>query len=92
MLDLQSGEMSVAFLSGKCESEDKDYCCIIDEKYARKIFAQFTNFKFMGSVGFISALKERGILQRNQVDEIIKAIKKSDFRINNSYLGLLDEK
>lgn len=76
---LDKGEASAIALS----LEKKDCLLIIDDNKARREAAQL-KIKFTGTLGILVVAKEKGLI--HSLSEIIREIRKTNFRISDKYL------
>lgn len=87
--NLGDGELSIIQwglnLRGHCS-----YYCILDDSKARNI-AKRLNLSISGSIGLIIFLRDKNNYPMTKIDEIIKAIDKSNFSISKSILNKLRE-
>lgn len=88
--NLGKGELSIMQWGLNLSELNKPYCCILDDKKARKI-ANELNLNITGSIGLIFKLKKQGIYNDSQIEGIIHSIKDSKFRVGNSILNMLRE-
>ena len=82
---LGKGEASAITLA----LENKNSILLIDEKKGRKI-AQQLNINIIGSLGVLLKAKEKGVVR--SVEEILKLIDTTDFRISQSIRNKILEK
>lgn len=88
---LGNGEINVLCWGVKLKNSGTQYYCVIDEKLGRKA-AQKLQLSLTGSIGLIKILKDRKLLSKEQIMNIIEDIKASSFRVDEAILrGLLDE-
>jgi predicted nucleic acid-binding protein len=88
---LGNGEINVLCWGIKLKDSGTHYCCVIDEKLGRKA-AQKLQLPLTGSIGLIKILKDRKLLSKEQIINIIEDIKASPFRVDEAVLrSLIDE-
>jgi predicted nucleic acid-binding protein len=88
---LGDGEINVLCWGIKLKDLGTQYYCVIDEKLGRKA-AQKLELPLTGSIGLIKILKDRKLLIKEQIINIIEDIKASPFRVDEAVLrGLVDE-
>ena len=85
---LGKGECSVLCCARKQVQEGNDYCCVLDDKIARRIANQL-RIRFKGTVGLVKKLLERNAISRQEFDDIIYKLRQSSFRISDSVLSKL---
>lgn len=85
--NLGDGELSIIQwglnLKGQCR-----YFCILDDLLARKV-AKALDLPISGSIGLIIILKDKNNYSKDKIEEIIKSIDKSNFRISKHVLNKL---
>lgn len=85
--NLGSGELSIIQwglnLKDQCQ-----YCCILDDLPARKV-AKDLDLPISGSIGLIIIVKDKNNYSKDKIEEIIKSIDKSNFRISKHVLNRL---
>lgn len=88
---LGAGEINVLTYGENLNYQNINFWCVIDEKLGRRA-AKNMGLPLIGSIGLIKILKEKRILNKNKLKDIVDKIKKSPFWIDEKTLGeLLDE-
>lgn len=76
--DLGPGECDT-LLHGRLRMHGRSYC-ILDDKGAR-MAAKKLGIPFTGLLGLLIMLKERGIIDGREASEIVKKLRRADFRM-----------
>lgn len=88
---LGNGEINVLYWGLKLKDSGTQYHCVIDEKLGRTA-AQKLQLPLTGSIGMLKILKDKKLLNAEQLKSIVLDIKKSPFRVNDAVLrSLIDE-
>ena len=85
--NLGDGELSI-LQWGLNLSGQHSYYCILDDLQARKV-AKKLNLSVLGSIGLIILVKEENDFSKDKIEEIIKSIDESNFRISENILNKL---
>lgn len=77
---LGNGEIDSILTYQKLKQKEKSVYCILDDGVARKK-ADKLGIKFMGFLGLLKLMQKRRIISDEEYSNIIKMLKKSNFRI-----------
>jgi predicted nucleic acid-binding protein len=88
---LGNGEINVLAWGKNLQTNGKKFWCVIDEIPGRDATKKL-RLPLTGSIGLIKILKEKRVLNKDKLKEIVDEIKESPFRIDEEILGgLIDE-
>jgi predicted nucleic acid-binding protein len=88
---LGNGEINVLAWGKKLQEQKKHIMCVLDDMGAKKA-AKNLNLSVIGSIGLIKLLKDKKIINMNEISSIVNKIDESPFYIKNAILrSLLDE-
>ena len=79
-----SGESHVMVAYRKAVNANQAAYCILDDRRARAHAAR-NNVEYTGLIGLFGLLKKRGILTAREIDEIIAALRNTNFRLPKSF-------
>ena len=78
------GESHVMVAYRKAVNANQAAYCILDDHEARDHAAR-NNVKYTGLIGLLGLLKKRGILTARETDEIVAALRNTNFRLPKSF-------
>lgn len=71
--------------------QNPDCCCVIDEKFGRRL-CEILRIKYIGSIGIIKILIDKGIVTKTRLTRIEKSIRSSTFYYSEDLLMELRSK
>ena len=87
---LGKGECETILLGKNCKKNEEGYCCILDDKQARKS-AERIGLKFTGTIGMLQKLVKKGKMPIELYETLLQELEKAGFYIDPKLLKL-DEK
>lgn len=95
IINVAKNEKLLPYFHGECEDgefwvishalNNKEYCCVIDEKFGRRLCEHFI-IKKTGSIGIIKELYKLNIIKDDQLSVIELQIRNSSFYFTNNLL------
>lgn len=76
---LGGGETEVILWGRRFRKKKLDYCCVLDDKRARRVAEGFS-LRYTGTIGIIESLEEWGVISSHELKEILKKLKSAGFR------------
>jgi len=76
---LGDGEIDVILHGAYFKSRNKEYCCILDDKKARRL-AEEMKVNFMGTKGMLVFFKDKGLILEGELKDFLDRLENDKFR------------